>query len=170
MIELREESQSPLISVINLQKRVKVDRSYIQEVAKQAIMLGSKDKRKFFQGNCEAAIILVDNNYIRRLNKKYRKVNHVTDVIAFPMGEDEKFAPSVPFASCLLGDVFISAERARTQAKDFSHTVREEIAILTVHGILHLLGYDHLKTNGRLLMRKKEEEIFAKLGISKNEI
>ena len=155
--------------VFNLQDKVRIDKKYVKRVAEEAFRLGSRDRGKLWQARCEAGIIFVDNSYIKRLNRKYRKVNRATDVIAFSMEERREVTPSIPFSSCILGDVFISAERAKVQAKDFRHSIKKEIAILTIHGILHLLSYDHKRRKESLAMRKKEEEILTRLGISKNE-
>jgi len=152
-----------LVSVVNLQNKVKIDKKYIQRVAEEAVSLGSRNRRKLGQRECEVGIIFVNNSYIKRLNKRYRKVNRTTDVIAFPMEEHREFTPSIPFSSRLLGDVFISAERAKVQAKDFGHSIKKEIAILTIHGILHLLSYDHERRKDGLVMRNKEQEILNQI-------
>jgi len=165
----RTPSEGLLVSVVNLQNKVKIDKKYVLRIAKEAIRLGTRNSRKLWKGKCEAGIIFTNDSYIKGLNRKYRKVNRATDVIAFPMEEHREFTPSLPFSSCILGDVFISAERARVQAKDFRHSIKKEITILTIHGILHLLSYDHQRKNDGLAMRKKEEEILTRLGISKNE-
>ena len=152
-----------LVSVVNLQNKVKIDKKYVQKVAEEAIRLGTRDRRKLWKGKCEAGIIFVNNSYIKRLNRKYRKVNRTTDVIAFPMEEHREFTPSIPFSSRLLGDVFISAERAKVQAKALRHSIKKEIAILTIHGILHLLSYGHEREKDGLVMRNKEEEILNQI-------
>ncbi|MFB0527195.1 MAG: rRNA maturation RNase YbeY [bacterium] len=152
-----------LVSVVNLQNKVKIDKKYVRKVAEEAVSLGNRNKRKLRQGKCEIGIIFVNNSYIKRLNRKYRKVNRATDVIAFPMEEHRKFIPSIPSSSRLLGDVFISAERARVQAKDFRHCIKKEITILTIHGILHLLSYDHERRKDGRVMRNKEDEILNQI-------
>ncbi len=152
-----------LVSVVNLQNKVRIDKKYVQKVAEEAVSLGSRNRQKLGQGKCEAGIIFVNNSYIKRLNRRYRKVNRTTDVIAFPMEEHRKFIPSIPFSSRLLGDVFISAERAKVQAKDFRHSIKKEIAILTIHGVLHLLRYGHEKRKDGRVMRNKEEEILNQI-------
>ncbi len=168
MIKLRRRKKNKqpkglLVNVVNLQHKVKINKKYVQRVAEEAVSLGSRGRRKLGQGKCEVGIIFVNNSYIRRLNRKYRKVNRTTDVIAFPMEEHRKITPPIHFSSCLLGDVFISAERAKVQARDLRHSIRKEIAILTIHGILHLLTYDHGKRTDDLVMRNKEEEILDQI-------
>ena len=155
--------KSILVNVVNLQNRVRIDKKYVERVAKKAVSLGSGNRQELGPGKCEVGIIFVNNSYIKRLNRKYRKVNRATDVIAFPMEEHKKFTQSLYFSSCLLGDVFISTERAKVQAKYFRHSVRKEVAILTIHGILHLLRYDHEKKEDGRVMRQKEEEILNQI-------
>jgi len=162
-----ERERGLLVNVVNLQSRVKIDKRYVQRVAEGAIRLGTRATQKLWQEKCEVGIILVSSSYIKRLNRRYRKVDQITDVIAFPMEEDREFIPSLTFSSRILGDVFISVERAKVQARDFGHSIKKEIAILTIHGILHLLNYGHQRRKDGLAMKKKEEEILTGLGISK---
>jgi probable rRNA maturation factor len=161
----KKQPKGLLVNVVNLQDKVKIDKKYVQQVAKRAIRSAIEDRGKLWQAKWEAGIIFVNNSYIKRLNRKYRKVNRVTDVIAFSMGEYREITSFIPFPACILGDVFISAERARAQAKDFQHSIKKEIAILTIHGILHLLSYDHKSKKESLVMKEKEEEILNSLGI-----
>ncbi|MFB0528327.1 MAG: rRNA maturation RNase YbeY [bacterium] len=156
-------SEGLLVSVVNLQNKVKIDKKYVRKVAEETVSLGNRNRRKLGQGKCEVGIIFVNNSYIKRLNRKYRKVNRATDVIAFPMEQCTKFIPSIPSSSRLLGDVFISAERAKVQAKALRHSIKREIAILTIHGILHLLSYGHERRKDGRVMRNKEEEILNQI-------
>lgn len=110
----------------------------------------------------EVGVLLVDNNYIKDLNCKYRQKNVPTDVLSFAMRDT--LPGCVPFKILAkerepLGDIVISVERALEQAKDFGHSFEREIGYLTVHGILHLLGYDHETIKSKTLMRRKEEDI-----------
>ncbi len=155
--------KSILVNVVDLQNRIRVDKKYIERVARKTVSLGNKNRRESGPGRCEVEIIFVNNSYIKRLNKRYRKVNRATDVIAFPMEEDEKMARSLHFSPCLLGDVFISTERAKVQAKYFRHSVKKEVTILTIHGVLHLLRYDHEKKEDRRVMKQKEEEVLNRI-------
>ncbi len=103
----------------------------------------------------EISIAFVDNNKIRELNNKFRKVDEVTDVLAFPMGEE------------ILGDIIISKERALTQSEDYGHSLKREICYLVTHGILHLLGYKHKTVGEKNEMRKREERILKELEIKR---
>lgn len=98
-------------------------------------------------------IILTDDKYITRLNRKFLKKNRSTDVLSFGMKEGKKMVPE----SDLLGEIYISLDRAKKQAKDYHHSLQNEIKALAVHGLLHLLGYDHKKKEQREVMLKKEQ-------------
>ena len=94
-------------------------------------------------------VIIVDNNYIHELNRDYRHIDRETDVITFAL-EDEKDMV-VPDGERVLGDIYISIDKAKSQAKEYGHSLLRELTFLAVHGFYHLLGYDH--------MTKEEEEI-----------
>jgi len=108
----------------------------------------------------QVSILFCEDAYIKRLNREYRGVNASTDVLAFSMHEGR--FPKVH--SEILGDVVISLETASRQTKRYRHSLNKEIALLVVHGILHLLGYDHLKKKDKEKMRKKEQQILAVIG------
>ena len=109
----------------------------------------------------ECSVLLVDDAVIASLNQTYRGVAGPTDVLAFPMSEG-RFGSSWPD---LLGDVVISAETARRQAGGRGRDLRAELALLLVHGILHLVGYDHGSVKERRRMWRKQREILAACGI-----
>ncbi len=120
--------------------------------------LGCRDK-------AELSILLTDNNGIQKLNKRYLKKDKPTDVLSFPMCEMPFLSPSgggqgedAYCSKILLGDIVISVETAKTQAKGNGVTLDEEMARLSIHGILHLLGFDHEKGRKEALRMKKEEE------------
>ena len=102
----------------------------------------------------EVSISFVDNEEIRELNRQYRGIDRETDVLSFPIDDDFIFDGPL-----LLGDVIISAEKALEQSKDFGHSLNREIAYLTAHSMFHLLGYDHINEDDKLVMRSKEKEI-----------
>ncbi len=109
----------------------------------------------------ELGILLCNNAYIHRLNKEYRQVDAPTDVLSFSLNEGEVVEAGV--ASRLLGDIIISLERAKEQAEEFGHSMERELAYLTVHGCLHILGYDHMEEEEKKEMRKEEEYILGRL-------
>lgn len=115
--------------------------------------------------NCretELSILLVDDEEIRAINKEYRKIDSVTDVIAFAMREGEFGHMNED----LLGDVVISMDTARRQAGEAGRDVRYEVRFLLIHGILHLLGYDHIDDGlEKKKMEKKEKEILKRLSM-----
>lgn len=111
----------------------------------------------------EVSISFVDNEEIRELNRQYRGIDRETDVLSFPIDDDFIFDGPL-----LLGDVIISAEKALEQSKDFGHSLNREIAYLTAHSMFHLLGYDHINEDDKLVMRSKEKEIMKRLKIFKD--
>ena len=124
---------------------------------------------------CEISVLLTDDEGIHQINLDMRGVDRPTDVLSFPMFELE---PGVPPEGedyldpeselCPLGDMCISLERAEAQAAEFGHSVEREICYLTVHSVLHLLGYDHLDEGPmKAQMREREEAILEKLGITR---
>ena len=120
----------------------------VKRLAEEALStLGLKDR--------EVSVLLTGNGGIRELNRLYRKVDRPTDVLSFPM-EDQQ----------MLGDVVISIERVYAQAGDYGVTPGEELSRVLVHGILHLLGYDHV-TGGRQARRMREKEAELMTGLKK---
>ena len=112
-----------------------------------------------FEGSAEVSVRFVDNEQIRELNKEYRNIDRETDVLSFPLGENGVYDINHDTGAKLLGDIVISMEKAMEQAELYNHPLQREIGFLTVHSMLHLLGYDHV--NGGLektIMREKEEE------------
>ncbi len=108
--------------------------------------------------NSELSILFTSDNHIKELNKTYRKKNRPTDVLAFSQNEGS----SIVINTSILGDVVISVDTAKRQADKLGHSVTEEILILLIHGILHLLGFDHAKSKkDALKMQSKEKELLA---------
>lgn len=115
---------------------------------------------------CELSIFVTDDPGIQGLNSEYRGINEPTDVLSFPLDEDPS---EVPFDTLrLLGDVIISLERAQEQAEEYGHSLQRELAFLVVHGVLHLLGYDHETDAEREVMREREESALDGLGLARN--
>lgn len=123
-----------------------------------------------FQGSVEVSVSFISNEEIRRLNEQYRHKNVPTDVLSFPLGQNGVYDKNEATGAYMLGDIVISAEKAFEQAAMFGHTIQREIGFLTVHSMLHLLGYDHVNGEAESkLMREKEESVLKKLGISRVE-
>lgn len=122
-----------------------------------------------FRGSAEISVRFVDNAMIRALNAKYRSIDAETDVLSFPLGENGVYDVNPSTGAYLLGDIVISVEKAVEQANEYGHSFDREIGFLTVHSMLHLLGYDHV--NGGLeavRMREKEERVLTQLGLKRN--
>lgn len=115
----------------------------------------------------EVSVVLVPAVHIRSLNAEYRGKDAVTDVLSFPQYEsmEEIVSEDYPY----YGDVVICIERAEEQAKEYGHSFERELAYLTVHSVLHLLGYDHEEEKERMDMRTVEKEVMKALGIYKTE-
>ncbi len=121
-----------------------------------------------FGHDAEVSVSFVDNNDIRKLNKIYRDKDKSTDVLSFPLGEDGVYDINNETGAYLLGDVVISMETAVKQAYIYGHSLEREVGFLTVHSMLHLLGYDHETSSlDAANMNEKQEIILEKLGVSR---
>lgn len=108
-------------------------------------------------------VIIVDNDYIHKLNKEYRNIDRETDVITFALEDDKTFNPEIR----ILGDVYISIDKAKSQSEEYGHSLLRELSFLAVHGMLHLLGYDHMKKEEEEVMFKLQEEILDEMDIKR---
>jgi len=140
-----------LTEITNLQEKILVDEGLKEVITKAVLSTLNEEKQEGV-----VSIALVDNAYIQKLNREYRQIDAPTDVLSFPLADDEDE---------ILGDVVISLEKAQEQAKDYGHSFYREVAFLTVHGVLHLLGHDHYEEEETRLMREKEEKILKVLGL-----
>lgn len=115
----------------------------------------------------EVDITLVDDDAIHELNRTYRGIDRPTDVLSFALDEGEE-EPEVDDDEIehLLGDVIISAPTAVRQGEEYGHGLEREMTYLAVHGMLHLLGYDHMEEKDKLIMRKREEEVLRRLDLA----
>lgn len=123
-----------------------------------------------FDKDAEVSVSFVTNKEIRSLNKAYRNKDAETDVLSFPLtNEDGTQEVNTETGYVLLGDVVISLETAVKQAEMYGHSLEREVGFLTVHSMLHLLGYDHETSPlDERIMREKEENVLEKLGISRD--
>ena len=122
-----------------------------------------------FEGSVEVSVRFVDDEEIHRLNLEYRNMDKSTDVLSFPLGENGVYDINYDTGAKMLGDIVISVEHAVEQAKTYGHTLQREIGFLTVHSMLHLLGYDHEQGGlEQMRMREKEDEILRQLGLRRN--
>ncbi|HOO68526.1 MAG TPA: rRNA maturation RNase YbeY, partial [Bacilli bacterium] len=114
--------------------------------------------------NIEIGIIFVDNKKIKELNKEYRNIDRETDVITFRLEDYEK----VSYNNInVLGDIYISLDKAKSQSEEYGHSYLRELSFLVIHGFLHLLGYDHMNKEDEEKMFKLQEEILDGYGIKR---
>ena len=140
------------VLIKNLQRAIKIEKSVIEEAARKTLEWERKSQ-------VEVSIALVNDDRMRRLNKRYRSVNETTDVLAFAMSEVNTVGCNLE----LLGDVVISLPQALKQAKKFKVSFDKEIARLVIHGILHLLGYDDQGAPQKKKMEERQEAILREL-------
>jgi len=146
----------------NRQRVVAIDRAWLRRTAEAILSAARAD-------GAELSLVLVSDRRMRALNKRYRNKDRTTDVLAFPLtpshpspleGEGVGGGAHLSSPTMLLGDVAISMETARRQASEFGHSLRDEVARLLVHGVLHLLGYDHERgPRDAALMARQEKAI-----------
>ena len=110
-------------------------------------------------------IIIVDESTIHEINKTYRGKDSVTDVISFALEDDKTF---IKTDYRILGDIYICLEKAKSQAKEYGHSLLRELSFLTIHGLLHLLGYDHMGKEDEQVMFGLQEMILNEYGIKKD--
>lgn len=153
------------VTIVNHQNAVKIPtgtRMLIRRCC-HAVLVNEK-----FEGSAEVCVNFVDNQEIKNLNARFRNKDIETDVLSFPLGENGQWDKNPQNGAFQLGDIVISVEKAIEQAESYGHSFQREIGFLTVHSMLHLLGYDH--ENGGLeyvRMREKEEEALINLGLSR---
>lgn len=151
------------VIISNRQKEVKIPtgmRMLIRRCCHAVLLMEG------FEGSAEVSVSLVNNEQIKEYNKQYRQKDSETDVLSFPMGENGNYDINHETGAKILGDIVISMEKVIEQAESFGHGLNREIAYLTAHSMLHLLGYDH-ETGGmdRVRMREKEELVMHELGL-----
>ncbi|MBQ6992292.1 MAG: rRNA maturation RNase YbeY [Clostridia bacterium] len=108
-------------------------------------------------------VTLTNPKKIQELNNQYRNIDKPTDVLSFPMFEKEELINLDNQNYYILGDIVISIEKVKEQAVEYEHSFERELSYMVVHGFCHLLGYDHIEEEDKKVMRKKEEEILAKI-------
>lgn len=136
-------------------------------------LVGKEIERRFDLGEeTEVSITFVDNQMIQGLNREYRGIDQPTDVLSFAFDDDvegDMMAPVKHFAHLhMLGEIVLSLEKVKKQAEEYEHSFFRELAFLTVHGMLHLLGYDHQEEQDTKEMRIMEEEILNSLPYPRN--
>lgn len=152
--------KKPMIEEIAFNDRSGKNINYeVRELTRKAIRTALSDVT--FSAGYQVSVSYVNAQEIRDLNARYRNVDEITDVLSFPMQELDARGVSI------LGDIVLCIDRAIEQAETFTHSLEREIAYLTVHSVLHLLGYDHEEKQDKRMMRKLEKRIMGDLQIFK---
>lgn len=159
------------VAVLNQQNKIKVGKKL-----KDLISAAAGATLKFFdlRTDVEISVMLTDNEEIRTLNKLHRNIDRPTDVLSFPMFEydekgdiEEDYAEISEMGEICIGDIVISLERAEEQAEEYGHSFEREVGFLTVHSMLHLLGYDHMTPEDEEEMFGYQREILDKMGLAR---
>lgn len=145
----------------NIEVFVQVDEEIEELETVEKVLYSAIEKEKL--ENVSFNLIIVDNDYIHELNKTYRNIDRETDVITFALEDEDTLV--MPSDERILGDIYISIDRAKSQAKDYGHSLLRELSFLAVHGFYHLLGYDHMTEEDEKIMFKKQEEVLEAYGI-----
>ena len=152
--------------IINIESEVEIDESMLADIQRALELAGEI----YGVENSEVSVTLTNDQRIHELNLQYRGIDRPTDVLSFAFRDsDEPEIFSDADQPEILGDIIISIDRAKSQAEEFGHSIRREIVFLTVHGILHLLGYDHMEETDRLEMESEQKFMMERLGISREE-
>ncbi len=153
----------------NRQKKLKIPGETVKLMEKAAKLVV---KTEGFAHPWEVSIELTDNESIREINREHREIDSPTDVLSFPLLEAVDGKPQVlpididpETKRVALGDILISAEKALEQAQNYGHSLERELAFLTVHGMLHLLGYDHMSPEEEKTMFEKQEQVLSSIGL-----
>lgn len=148
----------------NLQEKEAVGFS-LKRLIRKAIKAALKYEE--MSGGFEVSVTFCDNEKIQEMNKQFRNIDRATDVLSFPLFDEDGMDAHLEGKSCMLGDIVLSLEKARAQAEEFGHCFEREVAFLTVHSVLHLLGYDHeTGEEDETDMRRRQSEIVDKLGLA----
>ncbi len=141
----------------------------IEKVAKTCF-----EEEKLLNTNLYLNVILTNPEIIRQTNEKYRQIDKETDVLSFPMFQKEEIDALIEDSQRheepvedVLGDIMVSIPRVIEQAEEYGHSVERELAYMIVHGFYHVMGYDHIKEEDKIIMRPKEEYILNKLNITR---
>ncbi|MGL5149617.1 MAG: rRNA maturation RNase YbeY [Clostridium sp.] len=167
-----------MIYIENQQENIIVSEGF-EDKLREVILFALKEEE--VDVKCEISVLFVDNEEIKRINEETRGKDMITDVLSFPMLDypngmvykevykENKFTQAdLNGDELVLGDIVLSLEKSLEQSKDFNHSFERESFYLTVHSVLHLLGYDHMEDDEKEIMRKREEEILGKLNITRD--
>lgn len=154
------------ITYLNIEENKKYE-----ETIKKVIYECFKEE-KLLDSKLIITITLTTPEEIRKINKKYRKIDKETDVLSFPMFEKEELEEKIKSEDFLyedvLGDIIISIDKVKEQAEEYGHSFERELSYMVVHGFYHLMGYDHIEEQDKKIMRPKEEKILSNLKITRD--
>ena len=149
--------------IVNEQSKAEFSKE-MEEIIEKAINLVADEVS--LGSEFEVCVTICDDEAIREINREHRNIDKSTDVLSFPMfsySEPEVFEEDF-FGDTAFGDIVISLETAIRQSEEYGHSAMREVSFLTIHSMLHLLGYDHIDEGDRTLMREKEEYYLEKMG------
>ncbi len=156
------------VNITDKQKKIKLPTGTRLLIRKACIATLTEEN---FPYDAEIEVTLTDDETIRELNKNFRDTDRSTDVLSFPLGENGVYDTNPESGMKMLGDVVISVEHAVMQSELYGHSLEREISFLTVHSILHLLGYDHINSKlEETVMREKQDIILEELGLAINKV
>lgn len=147
----------------NIEIFVQVNEEIKELETVEKVLYSAIEKEKL--DNVSFNLIIVDNDYIHELNKAYRKIDRETDVITFALEDEDTIV--LPNEERILGDIYISIDKAKAQAEEYGHSLLRELSFLAVHGFYHLLGYDHMTPEDEKVMFGKQEEVLNSYGITR---
>ena len=142
---------------VNVEEKIE-ELEIVKKVLESAIIKEKLDNVSF-------NVIIVNNEFIHELNRDYRNIDRETDVITFALEDENTII--IPNNERILGDIYISIDKARSQAKEYGHSLLRELSFLAVHGFYHLLGYDHMTPEDEKVMFTKQEEVLEEYGITR---
>ena len=145
------------VEIINNYNKKIEDISYLKEFIDFCLL-------KLDLKNVMFNVIIISNEDIHKINKKYRNIDRPTDVISFALEDDKSM---VNTSVRILGDIYISYDKVKSQSLDYNHSIKREICFLAVHGLLHLLGYDHMKKDEEEIMFNLQKELLDAYGIKR---
>lgn len=152
--------RNDIIEIINEQKKIKGVINETKKTVRKTVsaVLASENEND----GCSVSVTFVDNEKIRVLNREFRDIDRETDVLSFPADE-----PVIGSEGRFLGDIALSLERAKSQSEEYGHSFEREVAFLTAHSTLHLLGYDHMTPEEEKEMFAKQEKVLSDMGITR---
>ncbi len=152
-----------IIEIYNEQSKADFSKE-MEEIIEKAVNMVAEETG--LSENFEVSVTICDDEAIREINRQHRGLDKSTDVLSFPMfsySEPEVFEENF-FGDSAFGDIVISLETAIRQSEEYGHSAMREVSFLTIHSMLHLLGYDHIEEDDRALMREREEYFLEKIG------